>query len=91
MKKKIIIMTIILFIMDILIKFLVVNNININTNIIMIDSVFYITNVNNSGAAWGMLPNQTNLLIILISCLGFGVYTLHRCVYVKISDLFKFS
>ena len=81
MKKKIIIMTIILFIMDILIKFLVVNNININTNIIMIDSVFYITNVKNYGGAFSIFNNSIPILVIItIGFLGFLVYNIKKIV-----------
>ena len=55
----------IIILIDQISKGLIDKFLRLGESIKVIDKFFYITNVNNSGAAWGMLPKQTNLLIIL--------------------------
>ena len=46
-------------------KGLIDKYIELGKSIKVINNLFYITNINNSGAAWGILPGKTDLLIVL--------------------------
>ena len=65
MKKYIYLIATILFVLDQLTKQLVINIIDIGSSIKIIPNFFYLTYINNDGAAWGILSGQTILLIII--------------------------
>lgn len=65
LKKKIIVLTIILILIDQITKLLVVGNVNLNTGVSVIPSFFSIVYVQNTGAAWGMFPSGTTILALL--------------------------
>ncbi len=65
LKKKIIVLTIILVLIDQITKLLVVGNIGLNTGITLIPSFFSIVYVQNTGAAWGMFSSGTIILALL--------------------------
>lgn len=65
MTKKNIFYSLRLIIIDQLIKGIVVSNITLGSSIVIINNFFEITNVNNTGAAWSILSNNTLLLIII--------------------------
>lgn len=56
---------VIIILIDQISKGLVDKYIHLGESIKVIDKFFYLTNVENTGAAWGMLPDKTNLLIIV--------------------------
>ncbi len=62
---KTIIISFIIILIDQISKGLIDKYIEFGQRIKIINKLFYITNVNNTGAAWGMLPNRTDLLILL--------------------------
>lgn len=55
----------VIILIDQISKGLIDKYIELGKSIKVITNLFYITNVNNTGAAWGILPNRTDLLIIL--------------------------
>lgn len=55
----------IVILIDQISKGLVNKYIELGESIKVIPKFFYLTNVENTGAAWGMLPDKTNLLILL--------------------------
>ena len=65
MKKKIIIIAIICFLIDFISKLLVINNLEVGTGITIIPEFFSISYIRNTGAAWGMLSNGTLVLAIV--------------------------
>ena len=65
MKKKVYLITIIGIILDQISKLLIVSKLPLGESKTIIKKFFYITHVNNTGAAWGMFSNNTILLIII--------------------------
>lgn len=63
MKKKSLIIAIIVFLFDILIKYIVDKSFSLEDIYSIIPNLFYITKVYNNGAAWSVLNNHTYLLI----------------------------
>ena len=63
MYKKLTIYSIILIIMDQMIKIFVSNSLKLYESIIVIKNIFYITYVQNKGAAWSILTGNRFLLI----------------------------
>jgi signal peptidase II len=55
----------IIILIDQISKGLIDKYIELGENIKLISKFLYLTNVNNTGAAWGILPGRTDLLIIL--------------------------
>jgi len=75
MKKKVYLITIIGIILDQISKLLIVSKLPLGESKTIIKKFFYITHVNNTGAAWGMFSNNTILLIIIsILFTGFFIY-----------------
>lgn len=64
-KLKIIISSIILLIIDIVIKLIISNKLILNESICVINNFFYITYVKNTGVAWSILSGKINLIIII--------------------------
>lgn len=64
-KLKIIINSIILLIIDIVIKLIISNNLMLNQSIKVINNFFYITYVKNTGVAWSILSGKINLIIVI--------------------------
>ena len=64
MSKKIYITAIIIFILDQITKAIISSYISLGNSIIIIKDFFSITYINNTGASWGILKNNTYLLII---------------------------
>lgn len=62
MKKKIFIYSLIIVVIDYIIKILALNNI---TNICIIPNFFYLTLTKNNGAAFSLLPDKTIFFIII--------------------------
>ena len=66
MKKKNIILFCLLFIfIDQFIKFLVINYISYNNDVVIINNFFSLTNISNTGAALGILSNNIIFLIFV--------------------------
>lgn len=59
--KEIVIVAIIVFI-DLLSKFIISSNINLHSSITVIENLFYITYVKNTGAAWSILEGEQFIL-----------------------------
>ncbi len=79
MKKKILIISLILFIIDILIKILVKTNLSVFESITLIPNFFNITYVINDGAAFSILEGkQLFLSILAIVVLGILIYYLFK-------------
>lgn len=64
MKKRLCILSFIFILIDQVIKLIVSNNIKLNTDITIINKLFYITNVHNDGAAFSMLSGNVIFLIL---------------------------
>ena len=64
-KLKIIINSIILLIIDIVIKLIISNKLIFNQSIKVINNFFYITYVKNTGVAWSILSGKINLIIVI--------------------------
>lgn len=65
MQKKIIIYSIIFFILDLISKVIVNNFVSLTKSITVINNFFYLTNVHNLGAAWSLFSGQRILLIVI--------------------------
>lgn len=65
MQKKIIIYSIIFFILDLISKVIVNNFVSLTESITVINNFFYLTNVHNLGAAWSLFSGQRILLIVI--------------------------
>ena len=73
--KKNLIIAIIAFLIilfDQLTKFLIIKNIKLNDSIAIIKNFLYLTHIQNTGAAFGLLKNF-NILFIFISIIVIGV------------------
>ncbi len=65
MQKKLYGLSFIFVIIDQIIKYVISNNIILNTNITIIDKFFYLTNVHNDGAAFSILSGNVIFLILM--------------------------
>lgn len=65
MQKKIIIYSIIFFILDLISKVIVNDFWGLTESITVINNFFYLTNVHNLGAAWNLFSGQRILLIVI--------------------------
>ena len=74
MKKKIIVFSSILLLIDQLIKFIVKNNITLNTENYLIPKFLYLTNVKNTGGAFSILNNNPILLGVIGICVLIFIY-----------------
>ena len=76
--KKILKISSVFLILDIIIKIIVKNTLILNKPIIIIPNFFYLTYVQNTGAAWSLLSGKQTFLIIItiiiISILFFYLY-----------------
>jgi len=87
--KKIIGVSSIFLIIDIVIKLLVKNNLVLNQSIKIIDNFFYITYVKNTGAAWSILSGK-QLFLILVSLfivISLFIYLYKKKTYTKIEKI----
>lgn len=64
-KVKISISSIILIVIDVVIKLIISNNLILNQSISVINNFFYITYVKNTGVAWSILSGKINLIIVI--------------------------
>ncbi len=65
MQKKLYGLSFIFVIIDQIIKYVISNNITLNTSINVIDNFFYLTNVHNDGAAFSILSGNVIFLILM--------------------------
>ena len=65
MKKKIIIITIICIFIDFISKLLITSNLEVGESITIIPNFFSISYIRNTGAAWGILSNDTLILAMV--------------------------
>lgn len=65
MQKKLYGLSFIFVIIDQIIKYVISNNITLNTSITIIDNFFYLTNVHNDGAAFSILSGNVIFLILM--------------------------
>ncbi len=72
MKKKIIIYSVLLLIIDIISKLLIDYKLKLNESIIIIKNFFNITKVYNNGASWSILSGY-NIILILIGLIVLGI------------------
>ncbi len=75
MNKKIYIISIIILIIDQVSKCIIDTFIKLNDNIYVIKNFFYITNIHNDGAAWGIFSNK---VILLILCTFIALIIIYR-------------
>lgn len=73
MRKKVYILSLILFLIDLISKLIVINTIKIYSSIIVIPNFFYITYVRNVGAAFSILEGKQIFLIVLGLIILFGI------------------
>lgn len=65
MQKKLYGLSFIFVIIDQIIKYVISNNITLNTSITIIDKFLYLTNVHNDGAAFSILSGNVIFLILM--------------------------
>lgn len=70
--KKILPISLLLVVIDQIVKILVINKMVLQQSIIVINNFFNITYVRNAGAAWSILSGNV-LLLIMISVIALGV------------------
>ena len=73
MKRNILIISLIIFFIDQLIKLLISSFLSINESIMIIPNFFNITYVTNSGAAWSILNNHL-FIIIMVSIISLLIF-----------------
>ena len=90
--KKIIGIFSVFLLIDIVVKLVVKNNLQLYKSIKIIDNFFYITYVKNTGAAWSILSGKQSILIIfsVIVLIFFIKYLLKKEEYNKI-DIVGYS
>lgn len=75
MKKNIYILSVISFILDQVVKYLVINFISYQDTIIVIPKLFYLTYVKNTGGAFSILTDNTSFLSIIgLVCISVLIY-----------------
>ena len=87
--KKIIKLSSIFLIIDVIIKLIVKNCLFLNQSIKIIDNFFYITYVRNTGAAWSILSGK-QLFLILVSLfivISLFIYLYKKKTYTKIEKI----
>lgn len=84
--KKIIGLSSVFLIIDILVKLFVKNNMLVNESIKVIDKFFYLTYVKNTGAAWSIFSGKQTFLVIVTSIVIIGLiaYLYKKKEYKKI-------
>ncbi len=65
MKKNVYLISIIGLLIDLFSKIYIINNLLVNDSKTVIKDFFYITYVQNQGAAWGILSNKISLLLFI--------------------------
>lgn len=87
MKKKIIIISFILIMIDQIIKVVISNLIPLNSNIKIIPNFFYMANVHNEGAAFSILSGNRFILLLISFVALFIIYKF----FIKDKDLTKYD
>ena len=74
--------------LDQIVKYIIINNVDLGTSVIVINNFFYITHIKNTGAAWSILQGKRLFFIAvtLVAC-GFIIYYLYNAG----NKLLKFS
>lgn len=87
--KKIIGLSSLFLIVDIVVKLIIENILVLNNSIKIIDNFFYLTYVRNIGAAWSILSGKVNFLIIfsLIIIIFLFIYLYKKKEYSKLEEL----
>ncbi len=90
--KKILPISLLLVVIDQIVKILVINKMALQQSIIVINNFFNITYVKNTGAAWSILSGNV-LLLIMISIIALGViyYCLIKGKELKKIDIVSYS
>lgn len=90
--KKILPISLLLVVIDQIVKILVINKMALQQSIIVINNFFNITYVKNTGAAWSILSGNV-LLLIMISIIALGViyYYLIKGKELKKIDIVSYS
>ena len=90
--KKILPISLLLVVIDQIVKILVINKMTLQQSIIVINNFFNITYVRNTGAAWSILSGNV-LLLIMISIIALGViyYYLIKDKELKKIDILSYS
>lgn len=84
--KKIIRISSIFLVIDIIVKLFVKNKLALQQSIKIIDNFFYITYVKNTGAAWSILSGEQTFLIIfsLVVIIAILIYLYKKKIYTKL-------
>lgn len=87
--KKIIGLSSVFLIIDIIVKLIVKSKLVIQQSIKVIDNFFYITYVKNTGAAWSILSGKQTFLIIftLIVIIALFIYLYKKKTYTKLETV----
>ena len=90
MKKKIFIISFIMFILDQLLKYIVISSIGYQDTIHLIPNFLYLTYVKNTGGAWSIFADNSYLLILIgIICIGgLGYYIYKKESFTKLETLY---
>lgn len=91
MKKRILILAIIFFVIDILLKLLIDFNMPLDKSIILIPHFFNLTKVYNYGASWSFLSGYNILLIIITIIMLIILYNYQKRFKENIRNIIAFS
>lgn len=91
MKKKIYIISLILFIFDLVTKLLVDKYLNLMEQISIIPDFFSLTKVYNYGASFNILTNYSNILIIISIAMLIVLYIYQKSFKENIRNIMAFS
>ena len=87
MKKNIYIITLILLILDQLIKYAVTSGLTLHQEVVLIPGFFSLQYAQNTGAAWSLLEGNVFLLIVIsvVAVIALNQYLLHETKFSKCS------
>ena len=91
MKKKIILVSSILFIIDLISKILIDCNMNLNDSFIIINNFLSITKVYNDGASWSILSGYNIILILIAIVILIFLYVYQKRFKENSRNLIAFS
>lgn len=94
MKKKVIIYSTLITMIDFIIKYFINNFISLNEEIKVINNFFYLTKVYNTGGAWSIFPNNAfmiamiSIVVLIIIFLSVDYQKINKIEIISYSLLF---
>lgn len=90
LKKKLLMISLIILVLDQLLKYIVISSISFQNTIHLIPNFLYLTYVKNTGGAWSIFSNNFYFLIVIgiICILGLSYYVYKKTSFNKLEVLY---